>query len=136
MSADADYTSNTLKETFPDGLDTEVFKFKALEEAWKNAKLQSEREHVTPYMRKISNNFKLMNVENFVDISSKRWTLDNTEDYKFISAVYKYFGRSAKFGMQDVLNYLCVNPALEKLNSHITRNEGYLKSIANDKVVK
>jgi len=46
------YTSNTLEYTFPDGLDIEIFSFKLLEEAWKNAKLKSEREHVTPYIRK------------------------------------------------------------------------------------
>ena len=46
-----DYCSNTLIENYPDGQDIEVFKFSALESAWKNANLSSEREHVTPYIR-------------------------------------------------------------------------------------
>lgn len=48
---DKDYGANILVEHFPDGQDIEVFKFSALKKAWENAKLQSEREHVTPYLR-------------------------------------------------------------------------------------
>jgi spore coat polysaccharide biosynthesis protein SpsF (cytidylyltransferase family) len=47
-----DYASNVLPPTYPDGLDVEVFSFDALEKAWKEATLQSEREHVTPYIWK------------------------------------------------------------------------------------
>src|SRR3989344_6297701 len=34
---------------YPEGLDTEVLSFSALERAWKESKKPSEREHVTPY---------------------------------------------------------------------------------------
>ena len=51
---EADYGANILKEEFPDGQDVEVFTFKALEKAWNEAKLSSEREHVTPYIRIIT----------------------------------------------------------------------------------
>lgn len=52
IKSGADYTSNTINPTFPDGMDVEVFTFEALERAWKEAKLPSEREHVTSYIRK------------------------------------------------------------------------------------
>lgn len=52
MGNDYDYVSNSIEYTFPDGLDVEIFSFDALKIAWENAKLFSEREHVTPYMRK------------------------------------------------------------------------------------
>ena len=45
----SDYTSNTMEESYPDGLDVEIFRFEALKKAWENACLASEREHVTPY---------------------------------------------------------------------------------------
>ena len=48
---DIDYYSNTLLDQFPDGQDIEIFKFSALEYAWKHAKLSSEREHVTPFIK-------------------------------------------------------------------------------------
>ena len=60
----SDYTTNTIKETFPDGEDVEVFTFAALTKAWKDAALSSEREHVTPYIRNHPEIFKHSNLEN------------------------------------------------------------------------
>ena len=84
----ADYTSNIIKETYPDGQDVEIFIFEALAEAWEKAKLPSEREHVTPYIKKNSTIFNIANLENKEDLYQKRWTLDYPADYDFIKAVY------------------------------------------------
>lgn len=46
-----DYASNTEPPTFPDGLDTEVFSFAALETAHQQATNSFDREHVTPFIR-------------------------------------------------------------------------------------
>ena len=46
-----DYLSNTQPPTFPDGLDTEVFSFQALERSANEATSIYEREHVTPFLR-------------------------------------------------------------------------------------
>jgi len=35
LDGDCDYASNALRYTYPDGLDTEVFSFGALERAWR-----------------------------------------------------------------------------------------------------
>jgi spore coat polysaccharide biosynthesis protein SpsF (cytidylyltransferase family) len=133
----ADYTSNVgTKLTYPDGLDVEVVKFSALKEAWKNAKMQSEREHVTPYIRN-SGKFLLSEIQNSIDYSSKRWTLDNEEDYKFISFVYDaLMPVNPQFGMSDVLECLNEHPEWESINMHISRNEGYAKSLKEDKLIK
>jgi len=48
----ADYTSNSLTRTCPHGLNVEVFKFNALEKAYKNAIKDYEKEHVTPYINR------------------------------------------------------------------------------------
>lgn len=129
----ADYTSNTLKETYPDGEDIEVFTFAALKEAWNKANMSSEREHVTPFMRK-NPAFKLANLEYNKDISHKRWTLDNPEDYDFIESIYKnIYTKNPDFGMEEILKFLDKNPEIEKINQHINRNEGYLKSLKEDK---
>ena len=50
-----DYASNTLEPTYPDGLDVEVFTFKALKNANKNAKNRYDTEHVTPYIKRRKN---------------------------------------------------------------------------------
>jgi spore coat polysaccharide biosynthesis protein SpsF (cytidylyltransferase family) len=45
-----DYASNAIPPSFPDGLDVEVFNFKSLSKAYKNAKSDYDKEHVNPYM--------------------------------------------------------------------------------------
>lgn len=131
-----DYTSNTLEETYPDGLDTEVFTMKALEEAWTKADLASEREHVTPYI-KFKGDFNRKSVTRAPSLKEKRWTVDTDADYEFILRIYDaLYEEDADFGMKDVLDYIQKYPELEKINSGIIRNEGYIKSINNDKVVR
>lgn len=125
----ADYTSNVNPPTFPDGLDVECFTFESLEFAWKNAKLLSEREHVTVYIRN-NNFFSKHNLVHSSDLSNKRWTLDEKEDYVFISYVYSELGNV--FGMKNVLELLENNSDIEKINNMFIRNEGYLKSIQKD----
>ena len=70
-----DYVSNTLEPTYPEGLDTEVFTYDALKKAFREARLASEKEHVTPYIWKNPSLFNLKNVRYFKDYQS--FTLDN-----------------------------------------------------------
>lgn len=132
----ADYATNTMPETFPDGLDTEVFSFNTLKIAWVNAKLFSEREHVTPYIRKNPNIFKLVNLKCNFSLNNKRWTIDEPIDLKFIKIIYKnlYSGDSL-FGMKKILDFLKKHPEIEKISKNIIRNEGYLKSLREDKII-
>ena len=137
LSAGADYTSNTIKPTYPDGLDLEIFTFDTLKTAWKEAKLSSEREHVTPYIYKHPEKFKLLNVEHEKDLSEKRWTVDEEKDYEFVKQVYKGLSQGSNlFGMEEVLKYLKEHPELEKINQDFARNEGYAKSLQEDREVE
>ena len=76
-----DYTSNTLKRSYPRGLDTEVFTFSSLEIAYHKAKDYHDREHVTPFIYNSSNQFNRQSVENTIAIPDYRWTLDTEEDW-------------------------------------------------------
>jgi len=131
----ADYAANTLEETYPDGEDVEVFSFDVLSRAWKDAKIFSEREHVTPYIRK-SNVFKKINLAHDVDLSRQRWTLDEPRDYQKLAAVFDaLYQKDPLFHMDDVLQFLAEHSHIDKLNMDIGRNEGYQKSLANDRKV-
>ncbi|MDD5491130.1 MAG: glycosyltransferase family protein [bacterium] len=131
-----DYTSNTLQLTYPDGQDVAVMTFPVLAQAWKKARLVSEREHVCPYIYKHPAKFKLKNLAYHTDLSAKRWTLDNPEDYRFIKVLFKnLYPRNHTFGMEEVLHFLDGHPALENINRHLVRNEGYLKSLREDRIV-
>lgn len=118
---------------FPDGLDCQVIKFQALEKAWKEARLLSEREHVCPYIEKNPKLFKLGSFNIFPDHENFRLTLDEEEDFKLISHIYKkFFKGNSYFPSESVIEYLNSNPQIASINSKIIRNEGYLKSIKFD----
>ena len=129
---DLDYASNAMVRSYPDGLDTEIFSFSALERAWHEASKTSEREHVTPYLR--SEKFRTANVENGSTslYQHYRWTVDEAADLDFIRAVYKAFREKESFGMKDVFELIEKTPGLEKMNSEIVSNHGYYKSLFED----
>ena len=126
---DVDYASNAMVRSYPDGLDTEVFSFSALERAWHEATKSSEREHVTPYLR--AEKFRTASVEcnSTTSYQNCRWTVDEAEDLEFIRAVYRALSAKPDFGMKDVLELIEKNPGLEKMNSEIVSNRGYYKSL-------
>ena len=129
----ADYASNTLQPTLPDGLDVEVVSFSALQRAWVDARLPSEREHVTPYVYTHPELFRLHPVEWPVDLSSLRWTVDTAADFEFVTAVYeKLYPTKPAFKMDDVLKLLDSRPDLLTINEGQKRNEGFLKSLTRD----
>jgi len=130
FSGSYDYATNTLIHTFPIGTDVEVFSFSALERTWKHAELPSEREHVTPYIRK-SGNFKIVNVENDTNISELRLTVDRIEDVKLIKEILNNISTSPIY-LKNVLELFTRKPELIKINSHINHNEGFNKSLKED----
>ena len=133
-SKDFDYVSNTLRRpVYPKGLDTEVFSLAALETAWKEAVLPSEREHVTPFLYKHPERFKIGCLQPLEDYSGERWTVDHAEDFTLIEKILQHFYPERPcFGMQDILEFKKQNPALFEINQHIPRDEGYLRSLQKD----
>ena len=133
LATNADYTSNIFPATYPDGLDVEVMKFSALEIAWKESELPSEREHVTPLIRNDKERFLHSNLEHSSDLSNYRWTVDEFQDFEFVQKVYeKLYKENPKFNMEDIIKYLDTNPELAKLNTHFVRNEGSVNSFKKD----
>ena len=129
-----DYGSNILIENFPDGQDIEVFKFSALKRAWIEAKLPSEREHVTTYIRNNSNFngrnlFSAINFSNDKNYSKIRMTIDEKADYDLLSVLINDFGIDKTW--REYADYI-IEKKIYNINGKILRNEGLLKSIQND----
>jgi glutamate-1-semialdehyde 2,1-aminomutase len=124
-TAGVDYLSNTAPATYPDGLDTEVFSFQALERAWLDAVRPHEREHVTPYMRE-SGRFRTANLAHSVDYSGERWTVDEPPDFEVVSRVFDHFAPRCDFGWLEVMQLSKLKPGLFSANRHLIRNEGAL----------
>ena len=128
-----DYCSNTIIPSYPEGLDIEVFTFSALQEAWTNAKLPSEREHVTPYIWKNYDYFKTKNFRYKEDLSTWRWTLDTPKDLLFFEEIFLKYKNNMSVDFEEVINFLKDNDHLTKINEGILRNEGYLKSTIKER---
>lgn len=134
---DFDYVGTSIIPTYPDGIDVEVFNFMSLKKAWSEAKLYSEREHVTPYIWKNPNIFRIENLKNDEDISYMRWSVDEQRDLEFVREIYKrLYVKDTLFYMEEVVDLLMKNPELMDINKDIVRNEGYNKSIKEDKTIK
>jgi spore coat polysaccharide biosynthesis protein SpsF (cytidylyltransferase family) len=83
-----DWAANCrIKTTYPVGDDAEVFSFKTLEKAWLNATTKYDHEHVTPYIYNHPELFKLGLLENDIDESGLRWTVDTLEDLEHVREI-------------------------------------------------
>jgi len=118
-------------ETFAEGLDCEIFSFRALEKAWENAQQKSEREHVTLYFRNHPELFQYKQLENETDDSKYRITVDQEEDYLVVKAIIEnlYDGSEGYFNIAEIKSFLEANPKILAINKNVVRNEGLLKSL-------
>lgn len=124
-TVNVDYFSNISPPTYPDGLDIEVFTFKALEKASLETTDPFDREHVTPYLRKPAK-YKNKSMQHSEDLSAFRWTVDEPSDFEVIEKVFKYFHPITDFTWTDVLALQKQQPEIFNINQHLVRNEGAL----------
>ena len=125
-----DLVTNTLKRTFPFGTEVEVFSFKNLEKAWKNAKRPSEREHVTPFIRDPQNKFFLSNIEHQENLSHLRYTVDKIDDLKLVKEIIKNISIRPIL-IQDVIKLYKQKPEIFEINKNV-KHDGYESSLKKD----
>ena len=139
MEPDSDYMG-MITESFADGLDLEIMTFAALERSWKEAEHSFEREHVTQYIKRHPELFKLQNFESPIGyFGNHRWTVDEPEDFELVRRIYEHFETELgkdDFGYRDILEFVNRHPEIPALNSRYSRNEGLAKSIREDHLVK
>lgn len=138
LDKDVDYRG-MLSESFADGLDLEIIKYSALKQAWEEAYLASEREHVTQYIIHHPEIFKHQDFKSGIEgFGNRRWTVDEPEDFELVKKIFEHFLLMGKenFNYKEILSYLDENPNLEKINCMYIRNEGLVKSLENDYIVK
>lgn len=118
-----DFAANRLpppyKRTYPIGLDIEITSFSALEEAWHQARLPFEREHVMPYLYSVEGRFKTYILDAEKDYSDHRWTVDTVEDLEFVRALFSKLDCRIDFTWCEVLKTIQENPALEEINAKV-----------------
>ncbi len=131
LVAGADYGSNTIEPTFPDGLDAEVIRYAVLETVAGEPRTAAEREHVTLSVYRQPERFRLHSVKQATDLSGLRWTVDEARDFKLVERIYNdLYPLNPEFNTADILDLLRREPDLVALNTGIERNEGLTKSLA------
>ncbi|TVQ98354.1 MAG: acylneuraminate cytidylyltransferase [Deltaproteobacteria bacterium] len=117
-----DYVSNTLERTFPRGLDTEVFSREAMETAAREATGASDREHVTPFLWRQPERFRMRQYVDTADHSTERWTVDTREDFALLQALLEgWTGGDAPLSSRDLLRRLESTPGLRAINASVTQ---------------
>lgn len=119
-----DYVSNCLERTYPRGMDTEVFSFKALQEAFLEATALPEREHVTPFIHRQPQRYRLASVNSSENQSHHRWTVDTSEDFELIKRIIEaIYPKLPGFALTDCLNLLQKNPTWSNINANVEQKK-------------
>jgi spore coat polysaccharide biosynthesis protein SpsF len=119
-----DYVSNSLERTYPRGMDTEVFSFKVLQEIFLEAKALPDREHVTPFIYRHSERYRLAGIQYVKNCSHYRWTVDTQEDFELITRMIEaIYPRTQNFTLSDCLSLVQNNPSWSTINAHIEQKK-------------
>ena len=119
----ADYASNKIPQSFPRGLDTEVFSRDALGRTAREARETYERVHVTAYIYRHPERFSLISVTSDIDRADWRWTVDTAEDLEFVRQIYGRLGGTDDFSWHDVVALLEEEPSLKWINAAVKQKE-------------
>jgi len=117
------YYSNCLVRTYPRGLDFEIFSFNLLEDAYLNATLESDQEHVTPYINQ-NRSRRVINIDHIDEknFSHLRWTLDTQVDWTLIKSLLDYH-KGETLSYLELLRVVENHPELATLNIHVKQKE-------------
>lgn len=137
MNRDSDYRG-MISEQLADGLDLEIIRFEALEKSWREASHSYQREHVTQYIQKHPEMFKIQDWKSPIGyFGDNRWTIDEEEDFQLVEKIYEHFiveEENEEFNYMDILEFLRVHPEIKAINQMYARNEGLQKSVEEDRV--
>lgn len=138
-----DYVSNNIEHKdgtwtnslckFPQGMVVEVSSFKALTKAWKMAKKPSEREHVFPFIQFNPDIFSVSNIRNKKDLSHIRCTVDRRNDLKFIQNLVSHLDNKKIIHISDIEKISKKFPSILTINNNYNFDEGYQKSLKQDR---
>lgn len=123
QEGDASLVSNARIRSFPRGLDAELFSKAALDAMLKEARLPSDREHVTPFLYAHPDRFSIIDHVAHVDHSDLRLTLDTQEDFDLLQLVFRAAKHPERLRLADVLALFQENPQWRSINAHIEQKK-------------
>jgi len=118
--AGCDYASNTIRRTYPRGLEAEAVTSEALERLGATAPPGPAREHVTWLVHQRPGQFSRRSVEDVCDNSDLRWTVDTQDDWLLIERLYQDLDLAhSLLPYADIVAHVRAHPEISKLNAHV-----------------
>lgn len=119
-----DYATNSFPRTWPIGLDVEVMRAEALAVAADEATDDYDHEHVTPFIYRQPQRFRLANLVSPRNLSGHRWTLDTPADYQLLKQILEaLLPRRPDFGLDDILTLLAEHPDWSAINASVPQKQ-------------
>lgn len=122
LSSDVDYCSNTLRRTYPRGMDVQVFPLRVLDEVARSTSDPVDREHVSLYIYEHPERFRLMNIESGLSPGAEdiRLTVDTPQDLQLVRQVFeRLLPRRRDFDLADIMALLRQHPELLAINASV-----------------
>jgi len=111
-------------EEYPRGLDTEVFSFKVLDECFREATDKPDREHVTPFIYRHPERYRIKHITCDEDYSHHRWTVDTLEDFELVKRIIEELYPVKKmFDFVDIINVIQRNPDWYYINKEVRQKQ-------------
>jgi spore coat polysaccharide biosynthesis protein SpsF len=123
LAGDADYVASNLKATWPDGMDVAVFPRRLLEESAAATQDQSDREHVTQYIKR-SGRYRLRNLPAPAEFHQPDLvlTLDTADDLAVLTALVEAVMPAAPaFGLTEICAFFAAHPEIKAINAEVAR---------------
>lgn len=121
----ADYAANCIQQTFPRGMETEVFSAGKLFEIDREAQLPYEREHVTPRFYQHAELYaaRYLSAEGEYHRPELRLCVDTTQDLALVRGIFDRLGPDNTFPLLDIIRLLDREPDLRALNAQVKQKE-------------
>ena len=132
------FTTNCHENSFPNGLEFEIINIKLLEYVWKHAVLNSDKEHVTPFIYRLikSNKIskkKILLIKDKLQNSKLRFTVDKQNDFDLVKIIYKKLKyEKLKISYPNIIKIYKKNKRIFNINKNEIRDFGYLQSVKRD----
>ncbi|MGE3763786.1 MAG: NTP transferase domain-containing protein [Kofleriaceae bacterium] len=125
LSGAIDYASNTHDiQTFPRGLDCEVFHRDTLERMGRMATSKAAREHVTVFVREQPALFRTDQLIAETDDSDLRWTVDTDADLTLARMLFERFSLATRtVDYRDIVRAVRDDASLQTINAHIAQKD-------------
>lgn len=118
-----DYASNTIRRSFPRGLDVEALHRDVLERIGRLATSTPAREHVTYFLhRERPELFDVRQVVRSTDASDLRWTVDTADDLDLIRRMFEELDADTAT-TDELVERVRARPELSALNQHIEQKK-------------